>query len=491
MTISTLWAGLVLVFLSPVATAGEIVQLRDGTLVHGEIVSFDEASGITLKRVDTGGELSFSWEHLPAAEVKRIKASRGFTGEEVELYTVLATHLLLRNGTTETGLRVDSDREGYIALRRRGQVDSFPKNQVASLQTGRVEGRDVLTPDALYLRLIDEVGEPGDAAGHFNLALACEGAGLLELAQEHFVTTRALDDQLKAELIRAKLAWLQIKIEDAAETEALAEIRHRLYRKQFELCADLVAGFKERYPHSRQLADLVELEGEIERRKREHRGQGIASAYFTLLDRRVTRLSRDPEVTLDVARELLESAAHEEIMISLGEDFSMTPEVVQELWDQRQGGSVRSFGYGTGTFILGKAKALEFGRFDDDEAEEEGQEADVEEDFDDLVERVKRQRQSQADRRQAARRGSGALDDEGPTPEEWWAQQPGEDKQRWLLAYFAEASGQLRVLEARARDCRRCDARGYIEGTTEDDEVVQLTCPVCKDLKFERLVRCR
>jgi len=491
MTISILWASLVLVILSAAPLAAEIVQLRDGTLVHGEIVSFDEASGITVRRVDTGGVVSLTWDHLPASEVKRIKASRGFTGEEVELYTVLATHLLLRNGTTETGLRVDSDREGYVALQRRGQVDSFPKNQVVSLQTGRVEGRELLTPDDLYLRLIDEVGEAIDGVGHFNLALACEGAGLLELAQEHFLITRELDGQLKVELIRAKLAWLQIKIEDAAETEALADIRHRLYRKQFELCADLAAGFREQYPHSRQLSDLVELEREIERRKREHRGKGIASAYFTLLDRRVTRLARDEEVTLDVARELLESAVHEEIMISLGEDFRMPPEVVQELWDQRQGGSVRSFGYGTGTFLLGKAKALVFGRFDGAEGDQDIQEADIEEDFDDLVERVKRQRQSQADRRQAARRGSSILDDEGLSPDEWWAAQPNEGKQRWLLAYYAEASGQLRVLEARARNCRRCDARGYIEGTNEDDQVVQITCPVCKDLKFERLVRCR
>lgn len=492
MNLTTLRAGLLMVVLSGVPQAAEIVQLRDGTLVHGEIVRFDESSGITIERADNGGVVSLGWEHLPAAEVQRIKASRGFTGEETQLYTVPVTHLILRNGTTETGLRVEAERSDVISLRRRGQVDSFPKSQIAALETGRVEGRAVLTPDELYLRLTDAVGEAVDAAGHFQLALACEGAGLLELAREHYLTARELDGRLKVELLAAKLAWLQIKIEDAAETAALDEIRHRLYRRQYELCAEMAAAFRVDYPESRQLGDLIELEADIERRKREYRGKGITSAYFALLDRRITRLARDLELSLDVARELIETVVHEEIMVSLGEDYQMSPETVQELWGERRGGSVRSFAYGTGTFILGQAKALEFGRFDDnDEPDGSADEDEIEEDFDDLVERVKRQRQQQAARRQSARRGSGVLDDEGPSPDEWWQQQSAEDRQRWLLAYYAEASGQLRVLEARPRDCRRCDARGYIEGTNVDDEVIRITCPVCKGLKFERLVRCR
>jgi len=50
--------------LAPPAAA-EIVRLKDGTLLHGDIVSFDEATGFRLHRVDTGGEVSLRWEHLP------------------------------------------------------------------------------------------------------------------------------------------------------------------------------------------------------------------------------------------------------------------------------------------------------------------------------------------------------------------------------------------------------------------------------------------
>jgi len=492
MSISIRWACLTVMVCLVLPASGEIIQLRDGTLVHGKIVEFDEATGITIERVDNGGVLSLRWDHLPEAEVQRIKASRGFTGEEAQLYTVQVTHLILRNGTTESGIRVESERADYLSLRRRGSVDSFPKSQVASVQSGRMEGRQVLTPDELYLRLIDEQGEPVDALSHFNLGVACEGAGLLELAQSHFLTTTGLDAELKADLLKSKLSWLEIKIEDAAETKALQAIDHRLYRKQFELAAEMAAAFRDDYPHSRQMADLMELEAEIARRKRTYHGKGITSDYFGLLDRRVARLARDPSLTLDVARELLESMVHEEIMVSLADDYLMSSETVQELWDLRKGGSVRSFNYGTGTFILGKQRALEFGRFDQEDDDESDPEAEIEEEFDDLVERVKRQRQQQAAKRQSASRGfGGGLEDQGPTADEWWDRQSTDDKKRWLLAYYSESSGQLKVIEARPRDCRHCDARGYIEGINEKEEVVQITCPVCKDLKHERLVRCR
>ena len=47
----------------------------------------------------------------------------------------------------------------------------------------------------------------------------------------------------------------------------------------------------------------------------------------------------------------------------------MTPDTAETLWDERSGGSVRSYSYGTGTFILGRQKALEYGRFDEEEDE--------------------------------------------------------------------------------------------------------------------------
>ena len=471
------------------SAAAEIVKLRDGSLVHGTITEFDEASGFTVRRVDTGGELRLRWEHLPPDEVRRIKASRGFTGEEAEPWMVDVVHLVMRNGTTETGVLVEGGPPSSYRLRRRGVEDSFPRGQVRTVEPGQVEGLEVYSPEDLYREIVAVLGAPTDAVGQLALAIACEGAKLYEAARDHFLAVRELDPALKSELVATRLAQIAIKIEDAAETAELDEVRSRLYRKQFEQARELAASFRQRYPASRQQGELVVLEGEIDRGKREHFGRRIVGDYFDLLERHANELARDDGVTLDVVRQLCEEGIHAEIVAQLAKDYVMTEDGVQVLWDRRSGGSVRTSSYSDGTFILGKDKALDFGRFDTEE-ETVDPEVASEDQFDDLVEKVKKQREALAQQRRASSRGN-ALADNGPNPDEWWAAADTDTRRRWILSYYAEFSAALRVIEAKPRSCRRCDATGIVQGTNDKGEIVELGCPVCKGLRQERIVRAR
>lgn len=472
---------------------GEIVRLNDGTLVHCEIVDFDEAAGITVRRVDTGGRLSLRWDHMPASEVKRIRASRGFTGEEPEPWLVDVVHLVLRNGTTESGMLLDGPSDVYVLQRKTG-VDSFPRNFVKTVETGKAEGLEFYRPEALYAVMLEELGQPVDALGHFELARACEGAGLYERARDHYAAVREFDPEFKQDLIPTRLARVEIKIEDAEETAVLDDIRNRLYRKDFELALAMVAQFRDDYPGSRQRNELDGLEGEIRSAKRAHHGRAIVSDYFSKLERRLAYVARDEGMTLDVAQEIAQTETHDAIVDELADDYQLTIDTVQELWDARRGGSPRSAFYGSGTFILGKDKALEFGRFEDDEDDESAVvdgEVEAEDAYADIVEKVKKQREARAAEQRGAGRGGAAVADEGPDPDEWWDAAPREDRIKWLTAWYAEFGGQLKVLEARGRDCRTCDARGYVETFNEDGELERLTCPTCKDIKFERLVKFR
>ena len=252
----------------------------------------------------------------------------------------------------------------------------------------------------------------------------------------------------------------------------------------------MATAFRATYPASRQIGELTALDGEIARRKKDHFGRRITSDYFRQLEQRVNTLAGDPGVTLDIVRDLLENSVHDAIVSSLAESYRMREDTVLDLWERRSGGSVRTSSYGDGTFILGKEKALDFGRFD---AEEHGHDAEEEaevEDFDDLVEKVKQQRAKLAAERKSASRGS-ALADDGPSPDEWWASAGADTRRRWIMAYYSEHSGFIHVIEAKARNCRRCNAHGTIEGTNEKGEVVEKVCPVCKGLKHERVVRAR
>ncbi|HTE05602.1 MAG TPA: hypothetical protein VK824_05345, partial [Planctomycetota bacterium] len=352
-------ACLALLLLGP-PLAAEIVRLRDGTLVHGEITDFDEAGGFTLVRADNGGRVRLRWEHLPPAEVARLKESRGFTGEDPQPWLVDVVHLVMKNGTTESGVLVDDGRTDAYTLRRRNGTDSFPKQYVRTVETGRADGLSIYAPDDLYLEMVASLGAPVTAAQHFALAVACEGAGLYQQAQDHYAAVQQLDPKLKADLIAARLPRLSIKVEDKAETAFLDDIRNRLYRKQFDEALGMVAQFRKQYPASRQLGELVALEGQVGRERRDFYAAKIVSDYFSFLGKALNEISRRDGMTLGAAISLIEESVHEDIIRRIATSYRTSPEQAAQLWTARHGGSVRTSSYGTGTFVLGEQKALDF-----------------------------------------------------------------------------------------------------------------------------------
>jgi len=468
----------------------DIVRLSDGRLVHGTIVEFDEATGFTLVRADTGGRLPLRWEHLSAAETKRIKASRGFTGEDPQPFLVDVVHLVMKNGTTETGVLVDDGRRDVYTLTRRGSSDSFPKQYVRSVESGRVEGLSVYSSEDLYQLLLEQFGTPTTAAQHFELAVASEGASLYGQSRDHYTAAANLDPSLKPELIALRIDRAGIKIEDRVETARLDEIRNRLYKKQFDVAQRMVAEFRQDYPASRQLGDVATLEGDIGRRRRNHYQGKVISDYFSFLGKSLGEVARRDEMTLGAALELVEESIHLEIVDRLANSYKMDAEGIDSLWEARKSGSVRTSSYGTGTFILGEEKALDWVGEKDDGRVEEEQVSDEDDDLQDRIDKVLKKRAAEARQRRSSRRSSRSLE-EGISPDEWWEQNTSDDRMRWLMAYYAEFSGHISVLRAKPRNCRTCEASGLIEVMNERGEVEAVVCPTCKGLKHERIVNFR
>lgn len=482
-------AALLLCALLAAPAAAEIVRLRDGTLLHGEILRFDEASGFRLRRVDTGGEVELRWEHLPAEEVQRLKAGRGFTGDDVQPWLVNVVHLVLKNGTTETGVLVEGGKPDAFTLRRRSGTDSFPRQYVRNVEPGKVEGLSVYAPEDLYPLILAELGTPADAAGHFAAAVACEGAKLYEQSVTHYEAARQLDPQLKPELIAQRLVRLAVRIEDRAETAEIDAIRNRLYKKQFDEALAAAAAFREAYPSSRQLGDLVELEARIGREREAHYAARVISDYFSFLGKVLGELARNDAMALGPAMELLEEGVHTGIVERLSASYRMDGAEVERLWEARSGGSTRTSGYGTGTFILGEERALNW--IGADEAEEdEAEAAPGEDDLEARIAEVLKKREDEAKKRASKSSGAKALE-EGITPDEWWASSPTDDRVRWLTAYYAEFSGHVTVVRAKPRPCRQCTGEGTVEVLNEKGEVERGACPICKGLKVERLVNFR
>ena len=481
--------GLLLAGLCTPARA-EIVKLKDGTLLHGEIIAFDEGTGIRLRRVDTGGEVSLTWEHLPPEEVKRLKAERGFTGDEVQPFVVNVVNLVLKNGTTETGVLVEGGRPDAFTIKRRSGTDSFPRQFVRSVEPGKADAQSIYQPEELYGVIRAQLGDPVDAAANFEMAVACEGAGLYEQSRTHYEAAKALDPKLKPELIAQRLERLGVKIENRAETAEIDEIRSRLFRKEYDEALTAAASFRKTYPQSRQLADLTALEAQIGHERQAHYGAKIISDYFSLLGKTIGTLARKEGLTIGAAQELLTESVHKDIVTRLAEGYHMTPDGVEQLWKDRAGGSVRTSGYGTGTFILGAERALKWvGSDEEDTAAPDVKPAGN----DDLEQRIKdalKKKEDEAKKRASDSAASKVLQ-EGTTPDQWWAAASTDDRVRWLTSYYAEFSEHLTVLRAKPRICRNCNAVGTVPGQNEKGEVVPVPCPTCKGLKFERLINFR
>lgn len=473
------------------AASADVIRLPDGRLVHGTIVAFDEGGGITVERVDTGGVVTFRWEHLPDDEVARIKAERGFTGDDVEPYLVPVVHLVMKNGSTETGMLVRDGRSDVYTLRRRGGVETVPRQYVRRVEPGEAEGLEVYERDELYDVLLEDLGTPTDVAGHFAVAVATQGAGLFERAREHYRAVAELDPAFKADLVGARIERMGIKIEDAAETAVLAEVRNRLYRRAYDSALEMVREFLADYPTSRQLGDAVELEQEILRERRADYGAKMVADYFSFLGKVVGAIARDEELGLEAAVELVEGTVHDEILTRISNVYGMEVDELGELWLERRPGSIRTRNYGTGTFILGEQRALDFevGR----EAPEELVVDEVVADDEELADRIERlkkeQLAKQEERRSSSRQAS--LADVGVSPDEWWAEVPRDEREAWLVAYYAEFSGRLELVRARPRDCRICGATGQEQVQNEKGEYVDVVCRTCKGLRYERLVSFR
>ncbi len=471
--------------------SADVVRLPDGRLVHGTIVDFDEGSGFTLERVDTGGVVTFRWEHLPPDEVARIKADRGFTGEDAEPYLVPVVHLIMKNASTESGILVQNGRSDVYTLLRRGSEESFPRQYVQRVEPGTAEGLAMYRPEALYDLILAELGTPTDVAGHFNVAKAAEGAGLFARAGEHYRAVQELDPGFKSDLVEGRIERMAIKVEDASETAVLAEVRNRLYRKKHNSALEMVRAFQDDYPMSRQLGDAVTLEQEILRERRTFFLGKMVADYFSFLGKAIGDVARDADLGIEAAVELVETSIHDELIARLSKNYSLPEEDLAEMWGERRPGSVRTRNYGTGTFILGEERALDF-EVGEDAPDELVAEVVIEED-EDLAARIERLKQEQAEKREARRTSSrrNSLEDVGPTPDEWWGQTPRDEREAWLVAYYAEHSGHLEIVRARPRNCRLCDTTGTIQVLNEKGEYTYVVCPTCKGLKYERLLSFR
>src|SRR5262249_23935277 len=146
---------------------------------------------------------------------------------------------------------------------------------------------------------------------------------------------------------------------------------------------------------------------------------------------------------------------------------------VKKLWAERKGTSFQSATYGFGTWLLGESARAELDKPKDKSkdpkdknakdakgkdtpttAPDPGKQSQAEE-RKKLEDRMKRYLENQKLTADAAKKGSKEDD-----PEAFWKSFDSASRSQWILAYYAEKSGDFRDLEPRFENCRECGGVG-------------------------------
>ncbi|MHC4942634.1 MAG: hypothetical protein ACYTG7_06380 [Planctomycetota bacterium] len=483
---------MVLLIFTALATdraAGEIIRLKNGKELHCEILSSSEERGVTVKRLDNGGVLELRWEHMLPADAKQIKYACGYTGEEAEAVRIWAKRVWLRNGTFEDGLACESDRPGSICIRRKGRKYYFNARQVKDIENVELEANQVYTLDELFQQKLGEAA-PETPLDYFNMGVFCESITFYTKALEMYAKARELDEAYKPDVMARKIRLMEAKLEEADATALLDDIKSLIYRRKFALALGRIAEFEADFPESVQTTDKDRLKAEALKKRHAFYQQRILTDYFTYMDRLASKIAADRAAVLDGALDFTAEEMGTSIREKLAEDVYKIPlEEVEILWEDRKGGSVRAASYGTGTFILGPERAKQMPEDREDALKEEEKE---EEDATTLDERLKkrieeiRKRKSKEKSKTKSRM---RLEDIGRSPEDWWRNESAANRKRFIIAFYAEESGDMKIMRVKLNPCRNCNGEGWLEqiSTTGEDEK-KIPCELCKTLGVERTV---
>lgn len=466
--------------------AAEIIRLKNGVELHGKIVDFDNEVGVTVQRFDNGGVLDLRWEHILDADVRAMRIARGYGDEEAAPIYIKVKKILLINGEYLMGLQVESSRPGFITLRCLGKTNEYPQSVVKEIETIEVEVQEIYTLEELFQQKLTE-GIPETALEHFNLGVFCESIEFYDRALELFLAVAELDPEFKADLIVLKIKKMQVKIREKEATDILRSIRNRIYKKMFPAAFDLCDRFVEEYPDSVQMGDLEKLRAQAIAKRRQHYQIEILTDYFAYLDRIATKVSSNKEFKLDDALSYARDELGADVRKKLGEHYKMEIEEVEDLWLNRKGGRHRTASYGEGTFILGdEATVIPTPEEDEKEKKEEKEPATLDEKLKKKIEGIRKSREKDAKRR----RSQINMEDVGQSPEQWWLNAKELQRRSFLLAYYAENSGDMKIVKVRLMNCPYCCGKGFFEHFTQgtEGESSKEACTVCKTLKYYRVV---
>jgi len=436
----------------------EVVRVVDGRLLVGEITEHD-LDGLVVVSARNGGTYRLGWSDLFPGEAERLKTGFGYR-VEFETPTVSADRLLMTNGQQITGriLRRTSDE---IEIRSRGNTVVIPTLRLAAPpETVVVDATEVLTAEQFYAERSPQVSTE-DALAQFEFARELEAVSAYEQALVHLelAETLAVGDDALLNRIAASRPRIHTAIEHRTEIDKLKSIRTLMYRDRFAEAELLMEDFREEHEDSPVYEEYLTLESKFEAQRDAAMLRYLERNWYKRAASLLKKKSLDRKQRMESLQQYASSELPQLMRETMAEELAfmkenLDPSEVDRLWASRLESKPKRHqaGFGNGTWILGEARARS--GIQEEEAEEEDGRSAAERE---LQDRYKRYLENLEQSRRAA--GTGGEQ----TPDDWWQRATASSRFQWLLAFYAEFSGDFELVRVVFDTCATCNGDGTIE----------------------------
>ncbi len=468
-----------------------ILKMRDGRVLLCEIVDHD-FEGLAVVRTLDGARFRFDWSDLFPGESDRLRADLGYK-IETSVPTVEADRLLLVNGQVLTGRVLRSDTVN-VELRTHNTVSLIPRARLAAPpEKIVVPATEVLTPEQFYQEMVLDL-DTSDPVARYEFALQLQSVFALERALEQIDEARALaeeagDDSLIKRLDPAR-ASIELSLANKDQAELLESVRQAMNRERYLDAMDALDRFEAEFPDSQLRGEYLDLRDKWGTRRQASMERFLSRRWYTVVSTEIKNTALDRGAAVDdlldwsvselpqLMREKM--AAELEPMVG-----TVDPGEIDALWKARteHGAKRHQATYGNGTWILGEEKARA-GLAQEEAAEESGKTALQKE----MEERAKRYLDNLERQR---RRSTG---DTEVKPEDWWRSAKASQRFQFLLAYYAENSGDYETTNVSFSYCGTCGGQGQlvnIELGAQGSRQRRYPCPTCQKIQVQRAITFR
>lgn len=465
---------LALAALAASAAAQDVVRLRNGRVLAGEIAVKDPAAGFSITLWETGGTLEVPWELITEDEKRRLtRAEPVVSGPQVEAVIVMT-----RTGDYHRGVFVKEEK-GTLHLKERGKPQPVPV-LVSMIETRKTEmlPESTLYTDAEILKLRSDKADPANPEQQHVLAVTAAGWKLYEEAAGFYAAAaaalgkKAKDDpriaewegqgkEMKARVLRVSVDAALKKLDYAAAKKAADEIQAKYAETPTGDAAKDLAQFID--------AEKAAFEADRDKLMLAKVVEAWPGERNNQLSRVVTGSKNDIQAAIAKVPEVDKLIA--EALAKEFKEAKATPEEINGWWQRRgetvpapdpagKGKKLRRYtaAYGAGTWIVrgGQDGGSDFVEFTDAQATSKA-----------TGKATGKQGAGRTGGKQGANQGQPQPEDkELQTSSGWWEDQSFNIKRQWLEAYYAENSQMVTVEEVKVTGvCTTCGGTGVRSAT--------------------------